>query len=38
MDQITQRFGAGAVRPAVLVDGEYGEVGHRPSEYREAED
>jgi nucleotidyltransferase/DNA polymerase involved in DNA repair len=37
MDQITQRFGAGAVRPAVLVDGDYGEDGHRPSEYREAE-
>ena len=38
MDQITQRFGAGAVRPAVLVDGEYSEGGHRPSEYREAEE
>ena len=38
MDQITQRFGAGAVRPAVLVDGDYAEGGHRPSEYREAED
>jgi DNA polymerase IV len=38
MDQITQRFGAGAVRPAVLVDGDYDEGGHRPSEYREAED
>ena len=38
MDQIRQRFGAGAVRPAVLVDGEYDEVGHCRSEYREAED
>jgi len=38
MDQIRQRFGAGAVRPAVLVDGDYAEGGHRPSEYREAED
>ena len=40
MDQITQRFGAGAVRPAVLVDGEDGDghqAGHRPSEYRERE-
>ena len=37
MDQITRRFGAGAVRPAVLVDGDYDEGGHRPSEYREPE-
>ena len=37
MDQITQRFGAGAVRPAVLVDGDDGERGHRPSEYRESD-
>jgi DNA polymerase-4 len=37
MDQITQRFGAGAVRPAVLVDGDNGERGHRPSEYRESD-
>jgi DNA polymerase-4 len=37
MDRITQRFGADAVRPAVLVDGEYSEGGHRPSEYREQE-
>jgi nucleotidyltransferase/DNA polymerase involved in DNA repair len=37
MDQITQRFGAGAVRPAVLVDGDDGERGHRPSEYREGD-
>src|SRR6201995_657517 len=37
MDQITQRFGAGAVRPAVLVDGDDNEGGHRPSEYRESE-
>jgi DNA polymerase-4 len=36
MDQITQRFGADAVRPAVLVDGDHGEGGHRPSEYRES--
>jgi DNA polymerase IV len=37
MDQITQRFGAGAVRPAVLVDGDDREHGHRPSEYRESD-
>ena len=37
MDQITQRFGAGAVRPAVLVDGDDSEGGHRPSEYRESD-
>ena len=44
MDRITQRFGAGAVRPAVLVDGERDqghrdqghEPGHRPSGYRES--
>jgi len=37
MDQITQRFGVGAVRPAVLVEGDDSEGGHRPSEYRESE-
>jgi DNA polymerase-4 len=40
MDQITQRFGAGAVRPAVLVEGDdsHGQgAGHRPSEYREGD-
>jgi DNA polymerase-4 len=37
MDQITQRFGADAVRPAVLVDGGDSEGGHRPSEYRESD-
>jgi DNA polymerase-4 len=37
MDQITRRFGAGAVRPAVLVEGDDSGRGHRPSEYRDGD-
>ena len=40
MDQIAQRFGPGAVRPAVLVESDDSDgqgAGHRPGEYREGD-